>query len=47
MKKMTAIVLVLVLILSFALTGCGQKNAERTIGYSALYSEELINEAFN
>lgn len=47
MKKMTAIVLVLVLILSFALTGCGPKNAERTIGYSALYSEELINEAFN
>ncbi len=45
MKKAVAVVLALFLLLSS--TGCVKKNAERVIGYSALYNEILINEAFN
>lgn len=45
MKKMIAMVLCLAII--FSLVGCGNKSVERVIGYSALYSEELINKAFD
>lgn len=29
------------------MVGCGRKSAERVIGYSALYDDELINKAFD
>ena len=45
MKKM--IILMLCLALIFSLIGCAEKKAERIIGYSALYGEDLINKAFD
>lgn len=48
MKKIITLVLCLVLVL--AMVGCGGKiadNVNRVVGYSALYDEKLINEAFD
>lgn len=47
MKKI--IVCVLVTICTIGLIGCGSPKykASRVVGYSALYNEDLINEAFN